>query len=86
MKELNAADLRRELGSVARSLERDGAPVLLKLRGRPVGVIVSLKDFQERFALRVAAEERRRLVEEILEARAPVPVSVDDVVREVRGS
>jgi hypothetical protein len=53
--------LYQSLGRVARSLERTGEPILLKLRSRPVGVIVSLRDFRERFARKAAAEERRRM-------------------------
>jgi PHD/YefM family antitoxin component YafN of YafNO toxin-antitoxin module len=70
MKEIGAAELRQSLGRLARRLERDGEPVLLKLGRRPVGVIVSVQDFNERFSLQKAAAERAALVEQIGSARS----------------
>ena len=84
MKALSAAGLRKSLGRVSRSLERTGEPVALTLRGRTVAVLVSVRDWKERFALRAAREERRRLVAEILAERRPASVSVDAVVEELR--
>jgi PHD/YefM family antitoxin component YafN of YafNO toxin-antitoxin module len=84
MKELTAVELRQSLGKVARSLEKDGEPILLKVGRRPVGVIVSLRDFRERFALRAAEEERKKLVEEILADRRAGARSVDDTIDELR--
>ena len=66
MKEISAVDLRQSLRRLAKELEQDGEPILLTVGRRPVGVIVSMSDFRERFALKVAEEERLRLVEEIL--------------------
>jgi PHD/YefM family antitoxin component YafN of YafNO toxin-antitoxin module len=84
MKEVNAVGLRQSLGRLARALERTGEPVLLKVGQKPVGVIVSLRDFKERFALIDAADERQRLVEEILADRKSGRVAVDDAVAELR--
>jgi PHD/YefM family antitoxin component YafN of YafNO toxin-antitoxin module len=85
MKEISTGDLRRSLRRLARTLERTGEPVLLRLRREEIGVIISLRDFRERFALRAAAEERRRLVEEILADRRPGTTSVQQALDEVRG-
>jgi antitoxin (DNA-binding transcriptional repressor) of toxin-antitoxin stability system len=85
MKEIGAAELRQSLGKLARRLERDGEPVLLKVGRRPVGVIVSVQDFNERFALQRAAAERAALVEQIAGDRLESGVLVDDVLRELRG-
>jgi prevent-host-death family protein len=84
MKSLCAADLRKSLGRVGRSLERSGEPVALTVRGRTVGVIISLRDWNERFTLRAAGDERRRLVAEILRDRGPSSVSIDAVLTELR--
>lgn len=84
MKELTAVELRRSLGRVARSLERDGEPILLKVGTHPVGVIVSLKDFHERFALKAAEEERKRLVAEILDDRRRGATNVDRAIQDAR--
>ena len=85
MKEIGAAELRQSLGRLAKRLERDGQPILLKVGSRPVGVIVSVKDYNERFALQKASEERARLVEEIVAERKPGALPVDDVLDELRG-
>ncbi len=79
MKEITAVGIRRSLGEVARSLAADGEPILLKIRRKPVGVIISLRDFRERFVLEQAREERARLVAEILADRRSVEVDVRDV-------
>lgn len=84
MKEVSAAELRQGLREIAEGLERDGAPVLLRLGRRPVGVIVSMRDFQERFALHDAAARRRELVEEILADRIAGDEDVAEVLRELR--
>jgi PHD/YefM family antitoxin component YafN of YafNO toxin-antitoxin module len=84
MKELNAVDLRGSLKTLARSLERDGEPILLKLGRKPVGVIVSLSDFRERFALEAAKDERRRLLEEILTDRLTDAEPVDEILSGLR--
>jgi len=84
MKEVTAVGLRQSLGRIARKLERDGEPIMLRLGGRRVGVIISIKDFRERFSLKVAEEERDRLVEEILANRIAGAVSVDEVLDELR--
>ncbi len=84
MKEVSAVDLRQSLGRVAKSLERDGEPILLTLGGKPVGVIVSLKDFEERFALEQARAARAELIEEILGDRRKGAVSVDKALTDLR--
>lgn len=72
------------MGKVARRLERTGEPVLLKLGNKAVGVIVSVKDFEERFALHDAAARRRALMEEILADRIKTSTDVDDVLEQLR--
>lgn len=84
MKEVNAAELRQAMGKVARRLERTGEPILLKLGNKAVGVLVSVKDFEERFALHDAAARRRALMEEILADRIAPPADVDEVLGELR--
>lgn len=84
MKELTAVDLRRSLKTLADALERDGEPILLKLGQRPVGVIVSLTDFRERFVLAAAEDERRRLLEEILADRLDDAEPIEAALTAVR--
>ena len=85
MKALRAVDLRKSLSRVAKSLERTGDPVALTMRGKVVGVLISVRDWNERFTARAAADERRRLVAEILaDQRPPAQPSVDEVLEELR--
>jgi hypothetical protein len=85
MQELKAAELRRSLGRVARELAATGEPILLTLGKRPVGVIISMRDFEERFALHDAAARRRALVAEILDDAVESDVDVDTVLSDLRG-
>ncbi len=85
MKEMNAVELRQALGKVGRALERDGQPILLKVGRRPVGVIISVRDFRERFALKAAEEERRRVVERIRALRRRSELPVQKVIDDLRG-
>jgi PHD/YefM family antitoxin component YafN of YafNO toxin-antitoxin module len=73
------------MGKVARRLAKTGEPLLLTLDNKPVGVIVSVKDFQERFAVMDAAERRRALMEEIRSDRITASSGVDEVLGELRG-
>ena len=84
MKSLRAVDLRKSLGRVARSLDRGGEPVALTLRGRPVGVLISVRDWNERFTSRAAQDERRRLVAEILADRRRGSIPIEEAIDEVR--
>lgn len=84
MKSLSAVDLRKSLGELARSLDRGGEPVALTLRGRPVGVLISVRDWNERFTSRAAQEERRRLAAEILADRRPAAATIEEALDEVR--
>jgi PHD/YefM family antitoxin component YafN of YafNO toxin-antitoxin module len=84
MREVTAAQLRQAMGKVARGLARTGEPVLLKFGTKPVGVIVSLKDFEERFTLNEAAERRRELMREILGDRIKSKKRVDAALGDLR--
>ena len=84
MKEVTAAELRQAMGTVAKRLERTGEPILLKLCNRPVGVFVSVRDFEERFALHAAASRRRALMDEILSERVKPKTSVEEVLDHMR--
>ena len=72
------------MGKVARRLERTGEPVLLKLGNKAVGVLVSVKDFEERFALHDAGARRRALMDEILADRLAPQAGVDEALEALR--
>jgi PHD/YefM family antitoxin component YafN of YafNO toxin-antitoxin module len=69
MKRTNALKMRRALGKVLRELERNGEPILVERDRRPTAVLISIRDYQERFVDQVAAAERRQLITEILALR-----------------
>lgn len=82
MKEITAVDLRKSLKALAKSVEKE--PVLVKLGQTPVGVLVSMKDFRERFSDQHARAERARIVAEILANQVRGGEPVDEVIAKVR--
>src|SRR5713226_7631271 len=50
MRRVNALELRQSLGKVLGLLQRSGQPVVIEKRGREVAVLISLRDFRERFS------------------------------------
>lgn len=88
MSTTNALELRRALGKVLQRLEREGRPILIEKARKPTAVLISLRDYQERFADAGAAEERERLAREILglrrRARRSRRRAVDEL-RDLRG-
>jgi prevent-host-death family protein len=87
MKRVNALALRQSLGKVIASLERTGEPILLEKGRRPVAVLISLRDFEERFVEKAATEARERILEEIDRlARSSIDrTPAVEVLRELRG-
>ena len=87
MKKVNALELRQSLGKVVESIQRTGEPILLEKGRKPVAVLISIKDFQERFAEKAAAEARSRIFEEMddLAMRSVDPTPGIEVLRELRG-
>ena len=91
MKKVNALSVRQSLGKVLRELERTGEPILVEKGRRPAAVLITLRDFNERFVDRAAAEERRRVVNEVLAFRQrPARADADrrsavEILREIRG-
>jgi prevent-host-death family protein len=91
MKKVNALTMRQSLGRVLRELERTGEPILVEKGRRPAAVLITLRDYSERFVDRAAAEERRRVVNEILASRQrPARADADgrpaaEILREIRG-
>jgi len=88
MHKTNALAVRRALGTVLRRLQRDGEPILVERNREPAAVLISLRDFEERFVDKVAAGERERLARDILAMRArarPARRKAVDLVRELRG-
>ncbi len=62
---MNTLQLRQSIAGAIRELEANGEPIILDNRNRPVAVIISLKDFQERFAEKAASEAIAKVVAEM---------------------
>lgn len=62
MKSVNALQLRQSLGSVLEQLATSGKPVLIRRGRNPAAVLISLRDYRERFVDRQADEQRRAVV------------------------
>ena len=86
METVNVRELRRSLGRVLDRLERGGGPILVCRRRTPAAVLVSLRDYRERFVDRKADERRRDVVARIrrLEFETPTPGTTLDVLRGLR--
>lgn len=86
MKSVNALELRQSLGRVLRQLERGGAPIVVQRGRQPAAVLISLRDYQERFADRDADEHRRAIVAQIKASRfaAPKAGTTLDLLRQLR--
>ena len=69
MQRTNALELRRALGRVLKRLDQSGAPILVEKARKPTAVLISLRDYNERFVDAIAADERERLADEILRMR-----------------
>jgi PHD/YefM family antitoxin component YafN of YafNO toxin-antitoxin module len=62
MKSVDALTLRQSLGRVLRQLERGGEPILVERRRQAAAVLISLRDYRERFVDREADAQRRDVV------------------------
>jgi len=62
VKSVDAVTLRRSLGRILRELERGGEPILVERRRQAAAVLISLRDYRERFVDREADTQRRDLV------------------------
>lgn len=73
MRTVNALELRQSLGRVLRQLEGDGAPIVVHRGRNPAAVLISLRDFRERFADKDADERRGEILAAIKATRFKRP-------------
>lgn len=87
MRRVNALELRQSLGKVVAALQRNGEPIILEKGRRPVAVLISLRDFQERFVEKAAAEARAQVLQEMdrLASTSADPTPGVEILRELRG-
>ncbi|MFA5786278.1 MAG: type II toxin-antitoxin system Phd/YefM family antitoxin [Actinomycetota bacterium] len=88
MQKINALQLRQSLGKAVEALQRSGEPILLERGRKPVAVLISLRDFQERFVEKAAAEARDLILQQMdaLATASVDPTPAVDVLRELRGA
>ena len=73
MKSVNALELRQSLGSVLKQLATSGKPILIHRGRQPAAVLISLRDYRERFVDQEADERRRAIAARIKALRFSRP-------------
>jgi prevent-host-death family protein len=87
MKTANILELRQSLGRIVARLERGGEPIVLEKRQRPVAVLISLRDFEQRFVEKSASMAREELALGIDAIARPAAdkTPAENVLRSLRG-
>jgi prevent-host-death family protein len=87
MVRVTALELRQSLGKVVARLKKTGEPILLEKGRKPVAVLITVEQFEERFVEKAATEARTRLMAEIdvLARRSKDPTPVVELLRGARG-
>ena len=85
---VNALELRQSLTKIIKKLQRTGEPILLEKGRKPAAVIISLEDFKRRFVEKEADEERRRVVQKILNLsrKSSVTETAEEILRTLRSA
>ena len=86
MKKVNALELRHSLSKIISILEKNGGPVLLERSRRPAAVLISLRDFEERFIDRDAHNRRIAIRDSInsLARKSSLSTPTEEILRKMR--
>lgn len=86
MEKTNALHLRQNLGKIIRQLKRLGKPILIEKNREPAAVLISIEDYQRRFADYDADAKREEVVNKIKNAKGKLPKGRTslDLIRELR--
>lgn len=86
MNKVNALELRQSMGKVIDQIIKTGEPVLLEKSRQPVAVLISIRDYEERFVEKDAADRRRKIIEDIENMARPSlsAESAVDIIHESR--
>ena len=84
MDRVNALQMRQSLGKVLQRLAKTGKPVLVEKDRKPAAVLITIEDYQKRFADREADEARRNIALRIKKSQAVLPESVCEALRRLR--
>lgn len=87
MEEVNALKIRNQLGEVLDRLDATGEPILISKGRKLRAVLVSPKDFEERFLDYRVKEDKKRLLDQLraLKRKKTAPVESIDLLRRLRG-
>ena len=88
MYKTNAFQVRQNLGVVLKRLSRGGRPVLVEKNRKPAAVLISLEDYQRRFADYDADIRREEVIDKIKKAKIRLPKGQTSLslVRQLRAS
>ena len=88
MRHINAVELRQSVGKVVKLLEKYNEPLILDKGNKAVAVLISLKDFNERFVEKAAEEARIELIRKIdkMAMTSKDPKTAEDLLRDLRTS
>lgn len=80
MQKVNALQLRQSLGKVLKRLEKTGEPILVEKNREPKAVMITLKDYQERFIRRPSAEERKKIFDRMDALREKISKEIEPTI------
>ncbi len=85
---MNALQLRQSLGKALVELQKAGGPVLIEKGRRPAAFLISLQDYEERFADKRTAKEIDTLLKEMRALARPAvdTTPTEVIIRELRES
>lgn len=74
------------MGAALADLQKTGEPIFLEKGHRKMGVIISMKDFEERFAEKAAADARENLLQEMAVLARPSgdKTPAEQMIRQLR--
>ncbi len=86
MKKINALELRQSLGKIIALIQRTGEPIMLEKGRKEAAVIISIKDYNERFVEKAASDERQQIFTEILgmARQSSNKQNSEELIRELR--
>jgi PHD/YefM family antitoxin component YafN of YafNO toxin-antitoxin module len=87
MRQINALKIRNHLGEVLELLRTEGEPILISKGRKIAAVLITPEQYQRRFLDHQTEEQKRRMLEKVLEMRANRIGGRDSVsvLRELRG-
>jgi PHD/YefM family antitoxin component YafN of YafNO toxin-antitoxin module len=70
MRQVNALKIRNHLGEVLEELRTEGEPILISKGRKIAAVLITPEQYQRRFLDHQTEEQKRKMLEKVLEMRA----------------